>query len=210
MKVFLKENVKDLGKAGDLVQVKEGFARNFLFPKNLACMATEKKVKEFKHLEKMAEIKRKKNETLLKKMMESLSEIKLHFRKATTSSGDRLFGSVTASEIAKELQKQNFEVNRTDVKTEPIKTLGEHKIPISFSKELSVDILITIEKQKEDKKQAKKKVRTEENLKLSQKQKESSEEESSQTESKNHTENKEENSPEPESSEDSSQKETSS
>ena len=143
--------MKDLGKAGDLVYVKEGFARNFLLPKKLACMATERRMKEWKHLEKMAEIKRKKNKELLQKTVESLSQVTLNFSKPTTASGDRLFGSVTAVDIAKQLQNRDFEVNRHDVKTEPLKTLGEHKITVSFSKEMKTDITVIIEKEAQKK-----------------------------------------------------------
>ena len=146
MKVILKKNVKALGRAGDLVQVKEGYARNYLFPKKLACVATEKKLKEWTHLQKMAELKRKKNEAFLKKSLDELSEVVLNFKAATTTEGDKLFGSISTSEISKQLYEKGFEVNRQDIKSEGLKFVGEHKVKIHFGKDIHTEIKVIVEK----------------------------------------------------------------
>ena len=87
MKVILQEDVKDLGKVGDLVNVSNGYARNFLFPRRLATEATEKRVAEWKHLQQVAEIRKKKAQTKRKELLEKVSGLTLTFK---VEAGERL------------------------------------------------------------------------------------------------------------------------
>lgn len=146
MKVILKSDVKNVGKVGQLVNVATGFARNFLFPKKLASEATEKRVKEFEHIKKMAEAKKKKAVGEKKEVLSKMSGKTVTF-KMNASETDKLFGSISASDIAKELEKQGFAVDRRDVVLEDtIKILGQHKATVSFGDGLETEVLVSVER----------------------------------------------------------------
>ena len=146
MKVILTQDVKEVGKVGDLVNVSEGFARNFLFPRKLAAEATEKKVKEYNHLKTMAEAKKKKALAERKQMLDKMSGITLKFKMAAGET-DKLFGTVTTTEISKELQKAGFSVDRRDIHLlEPIKVLGQHKATVKYTEGLETSITIAVER----------------------------------------------------------------
>ena len=132
MKVILQKDVKDVGKVGDLVSVSEGFARNFLFPRKMASEATEKKVKEWEHLKRVAEIKKKKAVTERQELLKKISGISVSF-KVSAGESDKIFGSVTSADVSKELEKQGFSVDRRDIHFEDsVKVLGTHKATIKM------------------------------------------------------------------------------
>jgi len=146
MKVILQKDVKDLGKAGDLVNVSEGFARNFLFPRKLALEATEKRVKEFEHLTRVAEAKRKKASSDRQALLNKMAGVTLNFKLAAGES-DRLFGTVTTTDISNALEKQGYSIDRRDIHLEePIKILGQHKATIKYSEGLQAQIAISVER----------------------------------------------------------------
>lgn len=146
MKVILQKDVKDLGKVGDLVNVSEGFARNLLFPRKLALEATEKRVNEYNHLKRVAESKKKK---ALAERQEQLNKIKgttVNF-KLNAGENDKLFGTVTTSDISKALDKLGFAVDRKDIHLEePIKVLGTHKATIRYAEGLETQIQVAVER----------------------------------------------------------------
>ena len=145
MKVILQKDVKDLGKVGDLVNVKPGYARNFLFPRQLASEATEKRIKEWDHLQKVAEIRRKKATGERQELLDKLSGVTVSF-KAQASEADKLFGSISATDISKQLEEQGFSVDRRDIKTEGLKDLGQHKVQVELGPELTTDITVSIDR----------------------------------------------------------------
>src|SRR6185369_8905630 len=98
MKVILAQDVRSLGKAGDLVKVADGYARNFLIPRKLAMTATERRVKEFNHLKLVSEAKKKKAAASAQKVADKLSTVTVTL-KVTAGEGDKLFGSVTTTDI---------------------------------------------------------------------------------------------------------------
>jgi large subunit ribosomal protein L9 len=146
MKVILQKDVKNLGKVGELVSVAAGYARNFLFPRRLASEATEKRVHEFEHLKRMAEIKRKKavaeRQAVINKM-KGLSVVV----KATAGENDKLFGSVTTTDISNELEKLGYSIDRRDiVLEEQIRVLGSHKAVIKLGDGIETEIAISVER----------------------------------------------------------------
>lgn len=146
MKVILQKDVKDLGKVGDLVSVSEGFARNLLFPRKLALEATEKRENEYNHLKRVAESKKKKamaeRQALLNKMKGTTVAFKLN-----AGENDKLFGTVTTSDISKGLEKLGFSVERKDIHLEePIKVLGTHKATVRFGEGLETSIQVAVER----------------------------------------------------------------
>ncbi len=147
MKVILKKDVKDLGKVGELVNVKSGFARNFLFPRQLALAATENKVKEWNHLMKLAEVRKKKAVADRQQVVGQLQGLTLNFKLEASGESEKLFGSVTNMDISKELGNQGHLVDRRDIHLEePIRVLGQHKAFVRLGDGLEAEITIVVEK----------------------------------------------------------------
>ncbi len=146
MKVILQKDVKDVGRVGELVNVSEGFARNFLFPRKLAAEATEKRVKEYEHLKRVAETKKKKALAERQELLNKINGTTVTFKLAAGET-DKLFGTVTTTDISKELQKMGHSVDRRDIHLEePIKILGQHKAIVRYSEGLEAKIQIAVER----------------------------------------------------------------
>jgi large subunit ribosomal protein L9 len=146
MKVVLQKDVKNVGKVGDVVNVKDGFARNFLFPRKLALQATENRVSEWEHIKKVAEAKKKKAVAERKDLLGKLSGITLTF-KMVAGEKDKIFGSVTPHDISKELETKGHSVDRRDIHIEEaIKTLGQHKATVSFGDDMKTEVTVVVER----------------------------------------------------------------
>jgi large subunit ribosomal protein L9 len=146
MKVILQKDVKNLGKVGDLVSVSAGFARNYLFPRALAAEATEKRIKEFEHLKKVAEVKKKKAVAERQELIKKLQGVQLTI-KASAGETDKLFGAVTSHDISNELEKSGFSVDRRDiVLEEPIKMLGQHKALVKLGEGIEAEVAVSVER----------------------------------------------------------------
>ncbi len=144
MEVILREDIEKLGARGTVVNVSPGYARNYLLPKRLAVPATEanKKIIEQErqaHLRREAKLVADAQE--LAKMMEGLTLTIAQ----KAGEADQLFGSVTAKDIAELLAQKNFTIDRKKiVLEEPIKQLGEYKIPIRLHKEVTVEVTLNV------------------------------------------------------------------
>ncbi|HHY42614.1 MAG TPA: 50S ribosomal protein L9 [Thermoanaerobacterales bacterium] len=145
MKVILLEDVKKLGKKGDLVDVSDGYARNFLFPRNLAKEATEGSLKQLKQ-EKDALAKKKQKELeQAKELAKVLSNTTVTLKVKAGEQG-KLFGSVTSKDISEALKKQyNIEVDRRKIELqEPIKSLGSYKVDVKLAPEVDAKLSVKI------------------------------------------------------------------
>ena len=145
MKVILLENVQGSGKAGDLIEVSDGYARNFLIPKKLATEATPKNL----NLLKQQEDKRKKQKdreiSEAKSAQEKLQNLTVKVI-AKGGEGGRLFGSVTTKEIVEALQAQEgikLEKNKL-VQDDPIKTCGTYEVKVKLGNEISGVIQVVV------------------------------------------------------------------
>lgn len=148
MKVILLADAVDLGKEGEVIEVKPGFARHYLLPKKLAKIATEE---EIQILEKKQIEKRAKEETALlskKNLVDQLSGKVLSFKKKIGVKG-KMFGSVTQKEIANQLaEKMNIKIKDSDVVLEKsIKEAGEHKVIIKLGEGIEATMKIIVEKE---------------------------------------------------------------
>ena len=146
MKVILTANIKKLGKIGDLVSVKGGFARNYLFPQKKALRENKKNIEHFEKLKEeisaQEKITRENAENILKK----LDDIKIVFQKEADEK-DRLYGSVSAKEIQAFLK--DVDINIDDILIhKPIKSIGEHTISINPYDDLSKDLKVFVTKTK--------------------------------------------------------------
>lgn len=145
MKVILQEDVKDVGKVGDLVNVASGYARNFLFPRKLAVEATEKRVTEYQHLKKVAEVRKKKAVSQRKELVEKLQGLTLTFKMEAAES-DKIFGSVTNKDVSDQLEAKGFMVDKRDIQVDPIKVLGQHEARVKLGEGLEANLTIVVER----------------------------------------------------------------
>jgi large subunit ribosomal protein L9 len=146
MKVILQKDVKNLGKVGDLVNVAAGYARNFLFPRQLAQEATEKRIHEFEHLKMVAEHQKKKAIAERKALVDKLKGQRVEF-KLPAGETDKLFGTVTANDISHKLEEKGFSIDRRDIHLEEaIKILGQHKATIRLGEGLEAEVIVAVER----------------------------------------------------------------
>ncbi len=151
MKVILNQDVKNLGKIGEMVQVKPGYARNFLFPRKLAAEATEKRVKEFKHLQLVAEAKQAKAVEGRKELLSKIEGETVQFV-VEASNDEKIYGSVGALDIARKLEAKGFPIERRDIVIDDaFKVLGQHKAKVVLGKDLEAEITVSIERAKKAK-----------------------------------------------------------
>lgn len=147
MKVILQDDVKNVGKVGQLVNVATGFARNFLFPKKLAVVATEKKVDEWKHLQKVADVKKKKAFAKRQEVLEKMKGLSLTFKMDASGDSQKIFGSITNMDISNRLEKEGFQVDKRDIHLEePIRVLGQHKALVKLGEGLEAELTIEVDK----------------------------------------------------------------
>lgn len=145
MKVILKEDVKSLGEMGAIVNVAPGYARNFLLPRGLAAEANVRNVKALEHEKRVIQEKAKK----LREAAMSLSErIAAATVTLTAKAGEeeKLFGSITAKDIAEALAGQGIEVDRKRiVLDEPIKRLGAHEVTVKLGHEVTATLKVQVQ-----------------------------------------------------------------
>lgn len=144
MNIILTETVEGLGKIGDMVKVKPGYARNYLVPQGFAVEANPRNIKELEHHKRQMERKLQKltqDAELLKTRIEKLSCV------FTLRAGDdgKLFGSVTSQDIAAKLAEQGVEIDRKKiVLNEQIKTLGEHGVSIKLQAGIVASVKVVV------------------------------------------------------------------
>ena len=147
MKVILLENIEKLGNQGDVVNVKAGFARNFLFAKGLATNFSPKQLIKVQNELKQKERKINREKENLSNILDQISDLELSIT-MKSEENDKLFGSVTKSDIEKLLLENNVKIDKKYIDLESsIKTLGSHEINIRFTSELSGSFQLNIEKE---------------------------------------------------------------
>lgn len=147
MKVILKEDVHNLGQQGDIVEVKAGYARNYLMPQKLAILFTQKQMKSIEETKKLENRKLEMQKDKLLSILKDVEALNLSV-KMKSEEGDKLFGSVTKIDIVKLLQENSIEIDKKYIDlSSPIKTLGEHKIDIIFTADISGSFSLLVEKE---------------------------------------------------------------
>jgi len=144
MEVILREDIDKLGNRGEVVKVAAGYARNFLLPKRLAVAATDsnrKIVEQERQAHLRKEVKLASEAQDLAKLIGALS-VNIA-RKA--GENDQLFGSVTANDVADALAQQNYTIDRRKIQLDdPIRTLGEHKVPVRLHREVTAEVTVNV------------------------------------------------------------------
>lgn len=144
MKVILTEEIRGLGTRGDIVTVKNGYARNFLLPKNLAREATSGNLKSIEQERKKWALLSDQEKTIAQKAAESVKGAKIIIRKRIGENG-HLFGSVTANEIADALEAKGLHVDKRRIElAHPIKSAGLHDVDVRLHREVSAHIQVEV------------------------------------------------------------------
>ena len=146
MKIILKENIEKLGDKNEIVDVKDGYARNYLFPKNLALKATKSNVNVIEELDRVKEKKEKSVIRTAQKLADKLKNISIT---VSTEAGEdeKIFGSVTTQQIAELLDEKGFKIDKHQIIIEtPIKNLGVFNILIKIHKEITAEVKLWIVK----------------------------------------------------------------
>ncbi|MES2202481.1 MAG: 50S ribosomal protein L9 [candidate division FCPU426 bacterium] len=147
MKVILLEDVKNLGKGGDAVNVADGFGRNFLLPRKLAVGATPQNQKIFDNEAKARAKKRSKEHAESVALSEKIGALSLTISRVA-GEDDKLFGSVTNADVAEALEKEGIKVDKRHiVLAEPLKTLGNHEVTVRLGHEVTATAKVSVVKQ---------------------------------------------------------------
>jgi large subunit ribosomal protein L9 len=149
MKVLLLKDVYKLGRAGDVKRVADGYGRNFLLPQGLAVLATPGALKQVENIRTKAAVSRSALNQEMSSVATRLSSLVLAFPAKAGETG-KLYGSITSQMIAEAIQKKaGVEINRRQMDSEPIRSLGEHKVHIRLTMDLVPEITVIVHREGE-------------------------------------------------------------
>ena len=147
MEVILRDHVDNLGRRGEVVKVADGYARNYLLPRKLALPATEANKKWIERERKIAEARDQEERGAADAIASRLTVLELTIAKKV-GENDQLYGSVTNADIAEVLAKKGFEVDRRKILLpDPIKSLGEHTVPVKLHRDVTAQLKVTVAKE---------------------------------------------------------------
>ena len=149
MEIILRETIDNLGRAGQVVKVADGYARNYLLPKKLAYVATPGNLKVIEAERQSLLRKEAKQKEDAEKLQQMLEAVEVTIRRKVGEQ-DALYGSVTNSDVAEALEKKGFEIEKRKIHMEDhIKTVGEFSIPIRLFKDVTAHIKLKVEPETE-------------------------------------------------------------
>ena len=144
MKVILTEEIRGLGTRGDIVTVKDGYARNFLLPKNLAREATTGNLKQIEHERRKWALLAQEEKNVAQKAADQVKGVKIRIEKRVGENG-QLFGSVTSAEIADALAEKGIEVDKRRIElAHAIKNVGSHDVEVRLHREVTAHIQVEV------------------------------------------------------------------
>ena len=144
MEVILKEDIPNLGKMGEVVRVRDGYARNYLLPRSLVLIAYKKNLKAFEHHKRVIAEQRERSLKQAQNLGEKLASVSLTMPVKAGEEG-KLFGSVTNMDIEKALREKGFDVERRKIHlAEPIKTLGDFEVPVRLAADVTAMVKVSV------------------------------------------------------------------
>jgi large subunit ribosomal protein L9 len=147
MEVILRQHVDNLGERGQIVKVADGYARNYLLPRNLALPATEGNKRHVERERKIMETRESEEKGQAEAIASRLSAVEVTIARRVGET-DQLYGSVTAADIADFLKVKGFEVDRRKlVLADPIQTIGEHTVPLKLHRNVTVPLKVKVVKE---------------------------------------------------------------
>jgi large subunit ribosomal protein L9 len=145
MKVLLLQDVYKLGRAGDVKKVADGFGRNYLIPQGLAVMATPGMLKQGERIRAKAELRRAQLNQEMSGVADLLKNLRLEFPMRAAAETDKLYGSVSTQMIADAVkEKLGIEINRRYIDCQPIRVLGEYKVPVRLTIDLVPEMTVVV------------------------------------------------------------------
>jgi len=149
MKVILQETVEGLGHVGDLLDVSDGFARNYLLPRRKALEASSRNVKALEHVKRVSAEKARKEKQQIEAVAKKISAVSLTLT-AQVGKDDKMFGSVTVKDIVEGLAEHGFEVDRRRIQlAQPIKELGTFTVPVKLHRDVTASVSVMVVKKQE-------------------------------------------------------------
>lgn len=146
MKVILKTDFESLGRAGDLLEVKDGFARNFLIPRQIVLVATTRNVKALEHQKRTIADQLRKERQEMELLSKKMSEVSITIPVQVGEEG-KLFGSITNKDVTEALAKEGFQIDKRKVRLEsPIKETGSFSISIGLHPDITATIQLHVVK----------------------------------------------------------------
>ncbi|MFH1782045.1 MAG: 50S ribosomal protein L9 [Candidatus Omnitrophota bacterium] len=146
MKVILIENVEKVGSMGDVVQVKDGYARNFLFPNNLAKPATGSNLKIIDQIKKKQALALEKEKKLQEELRDKLTSVSCTLA-VEAGDDDKIFGSVNNQDISQALEQEGYDIDKRKISLlEPIKKLGVYHVFVKLHPEVTADVKVWVVK----------------------------------------------------------------
>jgi large subunit ribosomal protein L9 len=147
MEVILRQHVDNLGERGQIVKVADGYARNYLLPRKLALPVTEGNKRHVERERKIVETREAEEKGQAEAMASRLSAVEVTIARRVGDT-DQLYGSVTAADIAEFLKAKGFEVDRRKlVLADPIKSIGEHNVPLKLHRNVTVPLKVKVVKE---------------------------------------------------------------
>ena len=147
MKVILQENIDSLGYMGDVLDVADGYARNFLLPRQKALEANPRNVKALEHAKRVTAHKAKKVEHDIQEVATKLSKVSLTFP-VQTGKDDKLFGSITTKDLEAGLLAEGFDVDRRKIQlANPLKELGTFTVGVKLHRDIIANVSVSLVKQ---------------------------------------------------------------
>ena len=144
MTVILREDVADLGTAGQTVEVKSGYGRNFLLPRNLAIPATSANLKSIGEIEKQKLVRNRKRRKAAELVKDRIEKLSLS-REVLVGEEDKMFGSVTSGDLSEMLEKEGIIVDKRAIELEePIKALGVYTVPVKCDREVTANLRLWV------------------------------------------------------------------
>ena len=144
MKVLLIKDVKGLGKAGEIENAKDGYARNFLIPKGYAKLATDEVIKEWQEEQKRKEEELKKELAKLNELKEKIESITLNIKHKLGANG-QLYGAITNKEVAEHLKEKGIEIDKKHIDMKQIKTVGEYTVDVKLGHGIHAKLKLIVE-----------------------------------------------------------------
>ena len=144
IEVILKEHVEHLGSRGEIVKVADGYARNYLFPRKLALAVTDENKRQIERERAKAEAREAEEKTMAEALATRLEALDLSIARRV-GDHETLYGSVTAADVAEALQARDFTIDRRKIQVgEPLKTLGEHVVPVKLHREVTAQVKVKV------------------------------------------------------------------
>ena len=144
MKVILMHEVEHVGEIGDIVDVADGYGRNYLLPRGLAIAATAKNSRQLAHEQHLRENRIARARLEASTLAEKLQALDFSFVRKAGEEG-KLFGSVTTMDIAEQLKGAGFDIDRRKIQLDqPLRSLGEHAVPVRLPASVAADLKVTI------------------------------------------------------------------